>query len=170
MIFIRKQIFSGQDKKSQLGLIISMHLIHETHYMISSDIDRFVFSLFNTKNFDENSIHILDLFIYNFDILLNMGFASRMKAIIVHLLKNLAIIDTFPEISQQSNFEFRKFCSINTLTLTSLRALSMLVKCYILCHENDQVSLFVMDSSKRIELIIVSSKHGTNANWSKRNF
>lgn len=72
MIFIRKQFFAGQDKKSQLGLIISTHVIKETQLMSYMDVDRFVFKMFNTKTIDENTLCILDLFIYNMDMLKNL--------------------------------------------------------------------------------------------------
>ena len=72
MIFIRKQLFSGQDKKSQLGLIISAHIIHETQLMSSMDVERFVFTLFNQKLCDENTIFVLDLLIYNIEKLYKM--------------------------------------------------------------------------------------------------
>ncbi|KAF0981485.1 hypothetical protein FDP41_012142 [Naegleria fowleri] len=137
MIFIRKQLFSGQDKKSQLGLIISAHIIHETQLMSSMDVERFVFTLFNQKLCDENTIFVLDLLIYNIEKLYMMGFNARMKHMIASLINNYEIVKDILSFENKKSFNFRKFASGSELNKTRLKTLSLLFKCLVMTYEKE---------------------------------
>ncbi|KAG2387866.1 hypothetical protein C9374_001460 [Naegleria lovaniensis] len=137
MIFIRKQLFSGQDKKSQLGLIISTHIIHETQLMTSMDVERFVFTLFNQKLCDENTIFVLDLLIYNFEKLYKMGYNTRIQHMVASLINNYELVQDILRLENKKSFNFRKFASGSELNKTRLKTLSLLFKCFVMTYEKE---------------------------------
>ncbi|KAL9644160.1 hypothetical protein ABK040_005624 [Willaertia magna] len=157
MIFVRKQLFSGQDNRTQLGIVASTHIIKETQWMSVMDIERFVINMFNTKSFDSNTIYLLDLFIHNVLILKEKGFQDKIRTLLESLMSHIQLTTFGLNREEDNYFKPKQLCASNRLQLDILQTLSKLIKCYIIYHEDENIayelSTYGMQATTKEELI-----------------